>query len=107
MPLWPVLQDVGVAGRGRVGSPLTGQGIAEIVTHQRRAHPHALHHSFAQIMERASTTVSTSQARPGHSNLAPMGRSLTQISKAENTHAEALARLFGAGDGVGVILSGC
>jgi integrase len=47
-------------------------------------------------MERAGATVSTIQARLGHSNLATTGRYLTQLSRAENAHADALARLFTA-----------
>jgi len=61
-------------------------------------HPHALRHSFAQAMERAGATVSAIQARLGHSNLATTGRYLTELSRAENAYAEALARLFGAED---------
>ncbi len=95
-PLWPVLKGGGVAGRGRIGAALTAQGIAEVVAHRLNTHPHALRHSFAQAMERAGATVSTIQARLGHSNLATTGRYLTQLSKAENAYADALARLFGA-----------
>lgn len=97
-PLWPVLKGGGVAGRGRVGAPLTAQGIAEVVARRLGTHPHALRHSFAQAMERAGATVSAIQARLGHSNLATTGRYLTQLSRAENAHAEVLARLFGAGE---------
>ena len=95
-PLWPVLKGGGVPGRGRVGAALTAQGIAEVVARRLGTHPHALRHSFAQAMERSGATVSTIQARLGHSNLATTGRYLTQLSRAENAHAEALARLFGA-----------
>lgn len=97
-PLWPVLKGGGVPGRGRVGAALTAQGIAEMVARRLDTHPHALRHSFAQAMERSGATVSTIQARLGHSNLATTGRYLTQLSRAENAHAEALARLFGAED---------
>lgn len=100
-PLWPVLKGGGVAGRGRVGAALSAQGIAEVVARRLGTHPHALRHSFAQAMERAGATVSTIQARLGHSNLATTGRYLTQLSRAENAHAEALARLFGAEEAMG------
>jgi|APCry1669188910_1035180.scaffolds.fasta_scaffold06243_1 integrase/recombinase XerC len=94
--LWPVLKGGGVTGRGRIGHALTAQGIAEVVARRLNTHPHALRHSFAQAMERDGATVSTIQARLGHSNLATTGRYLTQLGKAENAHADALARLFGA-----------
>lgn len=100
-PLWPILKGGGVPGRGRVGAALTAQGIAEMVARRLNTHPHALRHSFAQAMERSGATVSTIQARLGHSNLATTGRYLTQLSRAENAHAEALARLFGAEEKVG------
>jgi integrase len=95
-PLWPILKGGGVPGRGRVGAALTSQGIAEMVARRLGTHPHALRHSFAQAMERSGATVSTIQARLGHSNLATTGRYLTQLNRAENVQAEALARLFGA-----------
>jgi integrase/recombinase XerC len=94
--IWPVLKGGGVAGRGRIGAPLTAQGIGEVVARRLQTHPHTLRHSFAQAMERAGATVSTIQARLGHSNLATTGRYLTQLSKAENAHADALARMFTA-----------
>jgi site-specific recombinase XerD len=94
--IWPVLKGGGVAGRGRIGAALTAQGIAEVVARRLGSHPHALRHSFAQAMERDGATVSTIQARLGHSNLATTGRYLTQLGKAENAHADALARLFDA-----------
>ncbi|MBX0330521.1 tyrosine-type recombinase/integrase [Oscillochloris sp. ZM17-4] len=96
--IWPVLKGGGVAGRGRIGAALTAQGIAEVVARRLNTHPHALRHSFAQAMERAGATVSTIQARLGHSNLATTGRYLTQLSRAENVHADALARVFGTGE---------
>jgi integrase len=94
--IWPVLKGGGVAGRGRIGAALSAQGIAEVVARRLHSHPHALRHSFAQAMERDGATVSTIQARLGHSNLATTGRYLTQLGKAENAHADALARLFDA-----------
>ncbi|MEI7772569.1 MAG: tyrosine-type recombinase/integrase [Chloroflexales bacterium] len=94
--IWPVLKGGGVAGRGRIGAALSAQGIGEVVARRLHTHPHALRHSFAQAMERAGATVSTIQARLGHSNLATTGRYLTQLSRAENAHADALARLFTA-----------
>lgn len=97
-PIWPVLKGGGAAGRGRVGAALRAQGIAEVVARRLATHPHALRHSFAQAMERAGATVSAIQDRLGHSNLATTGRYLTQLSKAENAHADELARMFGAGE---------
>ncbi len=94
--IWPVLKGGGLAGRGRIGAALSAQGIGEVVARRLDTHPHALRHSFAQAMERSGATVSAIQARLGHSNLATTGRYLTQLSKAENAHAEALARLFAA-----------
>ena len=63
-----------------------------MVARRLGTHPHTLRHSFTQAMERSGARVSTIQARLGHSNLTTVGRYLTQLSMAENTHAEALAR---------------
>ncbi|MEI7769504.1 MAG: tyrosine-type recombinase/integrase [Chloroflexales bacterium] len=70
-----------------------------MVARRLQTHPHALRHSFAQAMEmeRAGATVSMIQARLGHRNLATTGRYLTQLSRAENAHVDALARLFTGG----------
>jgi integrase len=94
--IWPVLKGGGVAGHGRIGAALTAQGIGEVVARRLQTHPHALRHSFAQAMERAGATVSMIQARLGHRNFATTGRYLIQLSRAENIHADALARLFTA-----------
>ncbi len=65
------------AALGRVGLDLDGE-------------------TTAQAMERAGATVSMIQARLGHRNLATTGRYLTHLSRIENIHADALARLFTA-----------
>ena len=56
---------------------------------------HALRHTFARAMEDAGAKVSEIQARLGHESLATTGRYLAALTRAENAHAEELARRFG------------
>jgi len=59
---------------------------------------HALRHTFARVMEDEGAKVSEIQQRLGHSSLATTGRYLAALSRAENSHAEDLARRFGFDD---------
>jgi integrase len=56
---------------------------------------HALRHTFARTMEDAGAKVSDIQARLGHSSLATTGRYLAALRRAENLHADELARRLG------------
>ena len=56
---------------------------------------HALRHTFARAMEDAGAKVSEIQARLGHESMATTGRYLAALTRAENAHAEELARRFG------------
>jgi len=59
---------------------------------------HTLRHTFARTMEDAGAKVSEIQARLGHASLATTGRYLAALKRAENRHAEELARMFGFDD---------
>ncbi len=59
---------------------------------------HALRHTFARVMEDAGAKVSDIQSRLGHSSLATTGRYLAALRRAENLHADELARRMGFDD---------
>jgi len=92
-PLWVSLSP---NSRGR---PLSNQAIG-VICAQRigTSKVHTLRHTFARTMEDAGAKVSEIQARLGHSSLATTGRYLAALKRAENRHAEELARLFGFDD---------
>ncbi|MEP7287063.1 MAG: tyrosine-type recombinase/integrase [Chloroflexota bacterium] len=78
------------------GQALGIQTISDIC--QRRlgtSKVHALRHTFAHAMEQAGAKVSEIQARLGHESLATTGRYLASLSSADNSHAEAVAGMFG------------
>jgi integrase len=56
---------------------------------------HSLRHTFAWAMEESGAKVSEIQSRLGHESLATTGRYLAQLKRAENSHADKLADLFG------------
>lgn len=56
---------------------------------------HVLRHTFAHTLEETGATLSEIQARLGHTNAATTGIYLTELRKAENPHADALAALLG------------
>lgn len=56
---------------------------------------HALRHTFARTMEDAGAKVSDIQARLGHASLATTGRYLAALRRADNLHADELARRMG------------
>lgn len=81
------------------GKPLSTRSIATIC--EKRigvSKVHALRHTFARVMEDAGAKVSEIQARLGHSSLATTGRYLAALRRADNLHADELARLMGFDD---------
>jgi integrase len=59
---------------------------------------HALRHTFARTMEDAGAKVSEIQTRLGHASLATTGRYLAALKRAENAHADEIARRMGFDD---------
>lgn len=56
---------------------------------------HSLRHTFAHTLEETGAKLSEIQARLGHTNAATTGVYLSELRKAENPHADALAALLG------------
>lgn len=77
------------------GDALTARSLQRISQARLGVHFHGLRHSFARAMEDAGGKVSEIQNRLGHSSLQTTGRYLAALRSSENTHAEALADLFG------------
>ena len=89
-PIWVSLSH---NSRGR---PLSTRSIATICeTRIGVSKVHALRHTFARVMEDAGAKVSEIQARLGHSSLATTGRYLAALRRADNAHADELARRMG------------
>ena len=89
-PVWVSL------ARNSRGRSLSTRSIATICEQRLGvSQVHALRHTFARTMEDAGAKVSDIQARLGHSSLATTGRYLAALKRAENIHADELARRFG------------
>lgn len=92
-PLWVSLSP------NSYGRALSNQAIGVICAQRIGVSKvHALRHTFARTMEEAGAKVSEIQARLGHASLATTGTYLAALQRAENRHAEELARLFGFDD---------
>lgn len=92
-PIW-----VNLARNGN-RSALSARSIAQICEDRLGiSKVHALRHTFARTMEDAGAKVSEIQARLGHESMATTGRYLAALTRAENAHAEELARRFGFDD---------
>jgi integrase/recombinase XerD len=82
--------------RNSRGRPLSVRSVATICAERLGVSKvHALRHTFARTMEDAGAKVSEIQERLGHSSLATTGRYLAALRRAENAHADELARRFG------------
>lgn len=89
-PLWVSL------AHNSYGRALSTRSVALICTDRLgTSKVHALRHTFARTMEDAGAKVSEIQARLGHTSMATTGRYLAALKRAENTHADELARRFG------------
>ena len=78
------------------GKAISIQAITDICEkHLGTSKVHALRHTFARAMEDSGAKVSDIQARLGHESLATTGRYLATLKRAENEHADNLAKLFG------------
>lgn len=92
-PLW-----VNLARNGQ-RRQLSARSIAQVCEDRLGVSKvHALRHTFARVMEDEGAKVSDIQARLGHESLATTGRYLAALKRAENAHAENLARRFGFDD---------
>jgi integrase len=82
--------------RAASGAALGTEAIRRICQkHLGTTRVHALRHTFAHTMEATGATLSEIQARLGHSNAATTGLYLAALKRAENPHADDLARLLG------------
>lgn len=94
-PLWlrfdPAATRLPLARRGLSSRSL--QNICEKRVGTSRFH--SLRHTFAHSMEQAGAKVSDIQAKLGHESLETTGRYLKALKKAENEHADDLAKMFG------------
>ena len=89
-PIWVSL------ARNSYGRALSTRSVSVICTDRLGiSKVHALRHTFARTMEDAGAKVSEIQARLGHTSMATTGRYLAALKRAENTHADELARRFG------------
>lgn len=89
-PIWISLS------RNSRGRALSVRSVATICTARLGVSKvHALRHTFARTMEDAGAKVSEIQARLGHTSMATTGRYLAALNRAENSHADELARRFG------------
>jgi integrase/recombinase XerC len=93
-PLWVSLQEKD-GSYGRALSTRSLQTICEKRVGTSKFH--SLRHTFAHSMEQSGAKVSDIQAKLGHSSLATTGLYLAALKRAENEHADDLAKLFGAG----------
>jgi integrase/recombinase XerD len=90
LPIWVALS------RNRPGRPqLSVRSLEDICKAHIGCNFHKLRNTFAQTMESTGAKVSDIQARLGHSSLATTGRYLAALSKADNPHIEAIAKLLG------------
>jgi integrase/recombinase XerC len=93
-PVW-----VSLAHNGSRGKALSTRSISTICAERIGVSKvHALRHTFARVMEDAGAKVSEIQARLGHASLATTGRYLAALRRAENLHADELARRMGFAD---------
>ncbi len=78
------------------GQPMGIQSIADVCEkHFGTSKVHTMRHTFAHTMEQAGAKPSEIQRKLGHSSLATTGIYLSQLSQAENEHADTLAELLG------------
>ncbi len=78
------------------GAPIGTQAVRDICErHLGTTRVHQLRHTFAHTLEDAGAKLSEIQARLGHTNAATTGVYLSELRKAENPHADALAALLG------------
>jgi site-specific recombinase XerD len=92
-PIWISLS------RNSYGKPLSTRTISTICEERIGVSKvHALRHTFARTMEDSGAKVSDIQARLGHASLATTGRYLAALRRAENLHADELARRLGFDD---------
>jgi site-specific recombinase XerD len=92
-PIWISL------ARNSHGKPLSTRSISTICKERLGVSKvHALRHTFAHVMEDAGAKVSDIQAHLGHASLATTGRYLAALRRAENIHADEIARRMGFDD---------
>ncbi len=78
------------------GAAIGTQAVRDVCErHLGTTKVHALRHTFAHTLEETGAKLSEIQARLGHTNAATTGVYLSELRKAENPHADALAALLG------------
>ena len=94
-PLAPIWSSVSRADKGNK-SAIGTHAIADICLKRLgTSKVHTLRHTYAHLMQADGAAPSVIQAKLGHESLATTGRYLAALTRAENPHADSLARALG------------